>query len=45
MNGNKVYFTIKYLNGVDIPISREALNLFYQVLMRIGDPDWRDVKI
>jgi hypothetical protein len=32
MNGHKVYFTIKYFNGVYIPVSSEALNLFYQVL-------------
>lgn len=45
MNGRKVYFTIKYFNGVYIPVSREVLNLFYQVLTSIGDPDWRDVKL
>lgn len=45
MNGKKVYLTIKYFNGVYIPVGREVLNLFYQILTSISDQDWRDVKI
>lgn len=43
MNGNNVRMTIKYNSGGYIPVSRDVLNLYWQVVMQIGDPDWREV--
>lgn len=45
MNGNNVRMTIKYNAGGCIPVSRDVLNLLWQVVTQISDPDWREVSL